>query len=359
MRAVAPGRTRRRPQPRGRTTEECSLKALDIGIAYELRAELSAPAGAPIDALEEYDSPDTLDALAGSLRALGHRPRLLGGGRAFLQAALQAPPDLVFNLSEGRATRSREAQLPAVCEMLDIPCTHSDPLAMALSLDKAMTKRVLQSAGLRTAEFRLVEALCDIEALDLPFPLFVKPLGEGSSMGVRTTSRVADHAALEREVERCLRDYRQPALVETYLGGVEATVGITGCGAGARVLGVMEIAPAQAPVEQFVYGLESKRNWRELVRYHAPPANLTPTECADAANVALGAYRALGCRDIARTDVRFDAKGRAHFMEINPLPGINPITGDIVVMAGLLGMNYTALVGAIVAAALARYPQLQ
>jgi len=335
------------------------MRALDVGIAFELAEDLEPGADAPTDALEEYDDRATIDALAAALAALGHRPRLVGGGRGFLDEMLARPPDLVFNNSEGRGSRSREAQVPAVCEMLGVPCTHSDALAMALSLDKAMTKRILQSEGVPTAPFQVVAGVAEVPRVELPFPLFVKPLAEGSSMGVRVTSRVEDRAALHREIERCCRDYQQPALVETFLPGIEATVAVLGTAGTARALGVMEIAPAERAAADFVYGLESKRDWRRLVRYHAPPAHLSAEQCADAQRVALAAHRLLGCRDISRVDLRFDERGSASFLEINPLPGLNPVTGDIVVMTGLLGKRYADLIGDIVGAAIGRYPALQ
>jgi D-alanine-D-alanine ligase len=335
------------------------MRPLDIGIAYELRADFSPAPGAPTDALEEYDSPETVAALRSEISNLGHRPRELGGGRELLRTLIDEPPELVFNNSEGRQYRSREAHVPAVCEMLGIPCTHSDPLTMALTLDKALTKRVVHSAGLRTPPFEVAANAVEVERINLPFPLFVKPLAEGSSMGVRVTSRVNDRAELAREAQRCFTDYRQPVLVEALLPGAEITVAITGSGESARVFGSMEIAPAHGSAEAFVYGLESKRGYRELVRYHAPPRGIGRAQCADAEQLALAAYRLLGCRDIARVDLRFDATGHASFMEINPLPGLNPVTGDIVVMAGLLGRDYREVIQTIINEAVRRYPALQ
>jgi D-alanine-D-alanine ligase len=334
------------------------MTALDIGLAFDLRSDQGAGPGAPIDALEEYDTQETIDAVAAALSGLGHRPRLLGGGRACAQALLERPPQLVFNLAEGRGSRSREAHIPALCEMLAVPCTHSDPLTMALTLDKALAKNVVGSVGVRTPAFQVVETASDLEGLDLAFPLFVKPVAEGSSMGVRLSSRVADATALRREVDRCLGEYREPCLVETYLPGAEVTVALLGSGRGARVIGAMEIAPASEAAETFVYGLETKRSYKELVRYHAPPRTLTREQCVDASQAALTAYRALGCRDVARIDLRFDARGRANFLEANPLPGLNPVTSDIVLLMGLLGIGFQALVSQILEEALRRNPGL-
>src|SRR5947208_14402278 len=204
---------------------------MDIGIAFDLRSDFALEAGSPVDRLEEYDSPETVEAIATALAANGHRPRLLGGGRRFLEQMLARPPELVFNIAEGWGTRSREAHVPAVCEMLRIPFTHSDPLTLALTLDKPLTKRVAASHGVPTAPFAVVATLDELRAARLPpFPLFVKPAAEGSSMGVRKSSRVTGHAQLEAEVARCLADYRQPVLIESFLPGVEVTVGVIGNG---------------------------------------------------------------------------------------------------------------------------------
>ena len=329
------------------------MSPLDIGLAFDLRSAAPVAPGDPIDLHEELDSDETVEALDAALVALGHRPRRLGGGRAFIEAMLAAPPQLVFNIAEGRGSRSREAHVPALCEMLGVPCTGSDPLAMALTLDKALAKCVVQSAGIRTAPFRLIENLAQLAGLDLPFPLFVKPCAEGSSIGVRMTSLVHDAAQLRRETERCLGHYRQPVLVETFLPGAELTVALLGSGARARVLGAMEIAPADADIAGFVYGLEAKRNYKTLVRYHIPP-RFPAGQRADAERVALAAYRLLGCRDVARVDLRMDAAGRPHFMELNPVPGLNPVTGDICLIANGIGMSHTALIGSVIEEALLR-----
>ena len=334
------------------------MTSLDIGLAFDLKPTRTPLPGAPIDADEEFDGEDTIDALIEALAALGHRPRRLGGGRRFLEAMLERPPQLVFNLAEGCGSRSREAQVPAVCEMLGVACTGSDPLVMALTLDKPLAKRVVQSAGIRTADFRVVESGDAIDTIDMPYPLFVKPAAEGSSMGVRATSLVRSAEELHREVRRCLEQYRQPVIVETFLAGAEATVAVQGTGANAQVLGAMGIMPAAGPIENFVYGLESKRNYKVLVRYQVPPC-LPPDLLEDAETVALNAYRVLGCRDLARVDVRFDARGRAHFIEINPLPGLNPVTGDICLIAKGIGMPYITLVGRVIEETVRRNPQLR
>ncbi len=318
-----------------------------IGLAFDLKSDHSAREGGPDDLLEEYDSPATVEALAGALREDGHEVELLGGGRRFVAALLARPPELVFNLAEGRGTRSREAHVPAVCEMLDVPCTHSDPLTLALTLDKALAKRVVASHGLATPRFAVIGELRELDALALAFPCIAKPLCEGSSIGIRRSSRAADRAALAREVERLLGDYRQPVLVEEFLPGVELTVGVLGTGGNARAIGAMEIAPRRSSAAEFVYSLEVKRDWQNEVEYHVPP-RLEPRVVEAALALAVGCHRALGCRDLSRIDLRLDAAGRPQFLEANPLPGLNPETGDLVILAGRSGMPYAELVAQVV-----------
>jgi D-alanine-D-alanine ligase len=319
---------------------------VEIGIAYDLLAETGD--SGPDDRFEEYDSPSTIDAIASALEACGYRARKLSGGRELLRELLERPPELVFNMAEGAGSRSREAHVPAVCELLGVPYTHSDPLTLAASLDKAVAKSLVAAAGIPTPRWCVVEDADDEVALD--FPVLAKPLAEGSSMGIRLFSRAEDSDELRAQLERLLRDYGQPVLVEEFCPGPELTVGILGTGAGATVLGVMEVVPLVVPVEQFVYSLEIKRTGDPFVEYHVPPRR--PRELIDrAAAVALGSYRALGCRDVARVDLRLDADGEPNFLEANPLPGLRPAWGDLVILAGRCGVEFEDLVGRIVACA--------
>jgi len=333
-------------------------QALDIGIAADLRPSASAAAAGPDDLFEEYDSPATLDAVSAALAARGHRPRFLGGGRRFLEACLSEPPELVFNLAEGFGTRSREAHVPAVCEMLGIPFTGSDPLTLAATLDKAVAKRLVASAGIATPRFAVVERAGDLAGLDLGFPAIAKPLREGSSIGIRKAARVDSKTALVREVERLLEDYAEPVLVEEFCTGPEFTVGILGQGSAAAALGVMEVLPrgsggTAAETGGFVYSVELKRNWREEIDYHVPPRREARL-VREVESLALAAARLLGCRDLSRIDVRLDAAGQPHFLEANPLPGLAPGSGDVVILAERVGIPYEELISRIVRCALAR-----
>jgi len=323
------------------------VNGLDVGLAFDLRSDFEAAAGAPDDALEEYDSVETIDAIAGALERAGHRVRRLGGGRGLVRALLDAPPELVFNMCEGWGTRSREAHVPAICEMLDVPYTHSDPLTLAASLDKDVAKRLVASAGVRTPPHIVLNGrVGDLDALDLP--VVVKPLAEGSSKGIRDGEcLIGDRELLGAAVARMHDDYEQPVIVEQFCPGAEITVGVLGTGPGARAIGAMEIEPLD---DERLYSLEVKRAFTERVRYHVPAR----TYAEEAMEAAVAAHRALGCRDVSRVDLRVDADGNVAFLELNPLPGIAPGYGDLVILAERVGISHDALIGAIVAEARSR-----
>jgi len=334
---------------------------LMVGIAYDLKADFERAAqkiageGAelPEDAFEEYDSEATVAALEDALASNGYQSRRLGSGRAFLSRIMAEPGDMVFNIAEGYGTRSREAHVPSALEMLGVPYTHSDPLTLALTLDKAMAKRVVAAAGVPTPRFAVVEHIDDARGLDLAYPRIAKPLFEGSSMGIRKHSRVTNHEDFMELIGELLHLYREPVLVEEFASGPEFTVGILGTGNTASVIGAMEIVPRNCSAAEFVYSLEVKRNYLEEVAYHVPPKR--PTELVrQVENVALAAYRALGCRDVARVDVRLSEDGDPKFLEVNPLPGLNPVTGDLVILARGNGISYHELIGRIVENARAR-----
>lgn len=326
-----------------------------IGLAYDLKETAAPVAGSPEDAYEEFDSPETVEALARVIAGQGHTVLRLGGGLEFLQRVLSERPDFVFNVAEGRgAYRSREAQVPSVLELLGIPYSGSDPLALALSLDKPLTKRLVASAGTPTPAYAVIEQPADLASPDLTklrYPLFVKPAWEGSSKGVRLASKVTSRDQLASAVRAILEAYRQPALVEEFIAGDEFTVGIVG-NRPPQVVGVMRILPRQ-PGGDFIYSLEVKRDWQRLVAYECPP-KVPATLRRRIEGLSLAACRALGIRDVARVDFRVDASGTPYFLEINPLPGLSPTYSDLPILAGKMGWSYEALVGAILQAALAR-----
>ena len=321
-----------------------------VALVYDLRDDYRA-LGLSEDEVAEFDSMETIDALAGALEALGCEAIRVGRGQA-LAARLVAGEryDIVFSIAEGVSGRSREAQVPALCELFDQPYLFSDPLTLAAALDKAVAKRLVRDAGVPTPSFAVVEGSAN-ELVDwTDFPAFVKPLAEGTGKGCEAASLVHSEAALQAAVAGVIARYRQPALVEQYLPGREFTVGIVGNGEEARVLGVCEIL-LKPNAEANVYSLHNKELCEELVTY-APAAD---GEARLAGARALAAYRALQCRDTARIDFRSDAKGDPYFLEANPLAGLNPWHSDLPILAAQNGVAFTTLIGIILDAGLARY----
>lgn len=317
-----------------------------IGLTYDLRED-HAGEGLSEEALAEFDSPETLSAIERALRANGHRVERIGHVRA-LAARLVAGArwDLVFNIAEGLAGRSREAQVPALLEAFGVPYTFSDPLTQAVGLDKGIAKRIVRDAGLPTADFRVIASDADARACALPFPLFVKPLAEGTGKGCDAASRVGDRASLLSVSRRLRARFDQPAIAEPYLPGRGFTVGILGNGPGARVIGVLEIVLLET-AEAGVYSFLNKEFCEGRVRYRLA----RDAEARAAGAVALAAYRALGCHDAARVDLRSDAARRPQFMEVNTLPGLHPTHSDLPILAAEAGLPFDRLICGIVAAA--------
>lgn len=308
------------------------------------------------DAEEEFDSPETIAALRGALESLGHEVTLLGDGEPMFRRLLDEPrPEMVFNIAEGRGcARDREARVPAVLETLGIPYTGSDPLTLAAALDKDCAKRLVRDAGVSTPRWVFVDGSFsdDVAAqLDLlPLPVFIKPAFEGSSKGIVGSNLIADRAELHEAVARLSETYRQPILVEEFIDGDELTVGIIGHEP-TDVLGIMRVVPKQKDVP-FVYGLDVKRDWRRRVEYECP-AQLSAADVQTVRRAALRAWRALGCRDVARLDFRLRA-GVAYFLEANPLPGLAPGSGDLILMAEAMGVSHVGVIDRIVQAAIER-----
>ncbi len=328
---------------------------MKIGFAYDLKTTHQGPQGVP-DEEEEYDPPDTIDALAAEIERLGHQVVHLGGGSAFLDAIRRIPVDFVFNIAEGRgAHRSREAQIPSVLEMLGIPYAGSDPLTLALCLDKPSAKSVALSAGIPTPPYLLIEQMDDLKGAcngSLTFPVVVKPAFEGSSKGINGNSRVDRQEDLEQPVRQILQRYRQPALVEQFVPGMEVTVGLVGNNP-PEVVAVMEVAPRTGPDENFMYTLDVKRNWQQTISYRCPP--LLPASCVQRIEALAGSlFKLLGCRDLARLDFRVAPDERVYFLEANPLPGLSPQNSDLPLMASLSGWSYSQLIETILNVALAR-----
>src|SRR5881392_916244 len=300
-----------------------------IGLAYNEKPELASTEDpdSSNDAYAEWDDPTTITAVEQALGLFGSVIRL-EADQFLPQKLALSRPDLVFNMAEGFRGQSREALVPAICEYLSIPYTGSDPLTLALSLHKGRTKETLAFRGVPTAPFACVETPQELERLRLPFPVFVKPVAEGSGKGVFSNNLCDTPARLRERARFLLERYAEPVLVETYLPGPEFTVAILGNGAAAYCLPVIgfdfsALPPGATPV----YGYEAKWVWD---RPEAPlaifqcPAAVPVALCREIERPALDAYHLLGCSDCCRVDIRVDRFGVPNILELNPLPGIIP-----------------------------------
>lgn len=323
-----------------------------IGLTYDLRRDYLA-AGFSEDETAEFDRPDTVEAIEAALHALGHQTDRIGHARALVARLANGDAwDLVFNIAEGLSGIAREAQVPAILDVFGIAYTFSDPLVMALTLHKGLTKSVVAAGGVPTPAFAVVEQLADVNDIELPFPLFAKPVAEGTGKGVTPASKAKDPAALRTVCEELLSKYQQPVLVETFLPGREFTVGITGTGAAARALGTLEIALLDK-AEAEVYSYVNKERCEELVEYRLVDAS-RDEQVRAAEEVAVNSWRILNCRDGGRVDLRCDAAGVPNFMEVNPLAGLHPEHSDLPILATKVGLPYFELIRRIVESALPR-----
>ncbi|MDB9466269.1 D-alanine--D-alanine ligase family protein [Dolichospermum circinale] len=329
---------------------------LFIGLCYDLKIEY-IKAGFSTTEVMEFDDEETIIGLEKALGDLGHQVEPIGNGRELARRLANGKRwDLVFNIAEGVKGRSREAQVPAVCELFDQPYTFSDPLTCALTLDKALAKRIVRDRSLPTAPFIVVNNLTEAANINLPIPLFFKPVAEGSSKGITGQSLVKEQSELITTYQALHSQFQQPILVETFLPGREVTVGIIGNGSNTKVVGVMEVIfTDQAETE--AYTTLNKKEYLERVAYKL----LVNTEslAIQAEQLALDVYHTFDCRDAARVDLRCDADGVLHFLEINPLPGLDHIYSDLPIMGRLAGVTYTEIISAIVNAAWQRYSILQ
>jgi D-alanine-D-alanine ligase len=329
---------------------------MKFGITYTLKDPGLKSDGLPDDWQEELDSPVTIDALAKVLERMGHTAVKLGDGPGLFDRLREQKPDFVFNLAEGRGvSRSREAWVPALLESLGIPFTASDPLTCAVTLEKDYAKRLVAAAGVPVPGGIVLEPGDEPNchaATRLTYPVLVKPAWEGSSKGIRHRCLVRSPEQLAPVVQEVRGDYGQPVLVEEFIQGEELTVGLVGNGLELESIGVLRVVPLK-PTEHFVYSLEVKRDWENQVRYECPPA-LPAAWLERTAAAAKFAFQALGCRDVARVDFRV-RDGVPYFLEINPLPGLNPDYSDLVILARMMGMSYETLIRKIVTAALRRY----
>jgi D-alanine-D-alanine ligase len=316
-----------------------------------------------------------VDALAAALRQGGHRVTFLEGDVTLYDRLRELRPDICFNICEGHFGDSREAQVPAILEMLQIPYTGSKVLTLALSLDKPMTKRVLSYHDLPTPPFQVFERADEPLNPDMVFPLFVKPSRQGTGMGITPQSIVHDEAHMREQIRQVLKAYQEPVLAERFIAGRDVTVGMVGnlvppvawrlpeeddaprVQRGLRFLPPLEIDLGQyAEQEAGIYTQYAKVDLADKLNYICP-ARLTSDQVEELNWLAAATFRITGCLDVARVDFRLDEAddARPYILEINPLPGLSPGISDLVIEAEAAGISHAELVNMILDEALDRY----
>lgn len=329
-----------------------AARKLKIGITYDLRDDYLKE-GYSSEETAEFDLPDTIEAIEKVILDNGFQADRIGNIKALTRRLVAKDRwDLVFNIAEGMYGFGREAQVPAILEAYNIPYTFSDPLGHAISLQKGTTKHILRDQGIPTPDFAVVSNVKDIEKVVLPFPLFAKPIAEGTGKGITSTSKITNRKNLEKVCKQLLRTFGQPVLIETYLPGREFTVGILGTGQEARALGVLEII-LRPDAEKNAYSYENKEHYEKLVQY----VLVSDDEARQAMEISLAAWRGLDLKDAGRIDLRSDSNGVPHFMEVNSLAGLNPVRSDLPILCSKIGMSYHELISAIIESALKRCRQ--
>ncbi len=341
-------------EPRSRRGKPRRAERLKVGFAFNVKRVTPDLAGEQ-DEEAEYDSPKTLQAIREAIVSYGHEVVDLEATSDLPIQLASTPVDVVFNIAEGFKGRSRESQVPALLELLDIPYTGSDPAALSVSLDKALAKRMVRTHGILTPDYLVMQTGKERLPKELGFPLLVKPVAEGTSKGVTKKSVVRDEAELREVAREMIGKYRQAALAEEYITGREFTVGLLG-ERRPRVLPPMEIVFLDKADPTPIYSFEMKQDWNDQIRYEVP-ARLSERELDRLEKAARECFAALGCRDVARIDFRMDMEGRLYFIETNPLPGLTPGWSDLVLIAQAAGIDYRALIGEILSFAIRRYQE--
>lgn len=320
-----------------------------IGLTYDLRDDYLREGFTP-EETAEFDSPDTVETIENVILELGFGIDRIGNIKALTRRLAAGDRwDLVFNIAEGLWGFGREAQVPALLDAFAIPYTFSDALGHSICLHKAMAKHIIRDLGIPTPDFAVVADPADIDRVRLPYPLFAKPVAEGTGKGITSVSKIDNAESLRRVCLHLLAAFSQPVLVETYLPGREFTVGIVGSGHHARALGVMEVI-LNPEAEAHAYSYGNKEHYEKLVNY----ALARGEEARQAKEVALAAWRGLDLKDAGRVDLRSDLYGRVNFMEVNSLAGLNPTRSDLPILCGLAGIPYRRLITEILKSALSR-----
>jgi D-alanine-D-alanine ligase len=353
------------------------MKSFRVALLANLKTNAPHFEDMPEDQWADLDSEKTVNSLVEAIRLGGHTCEFLEGNASLFDTLRKFKPDICFNICEGHFGDAREAQVPALLEMLRIPYTGSKVLTLALALDKPMTKRILHWHELPTPAFQTFERADEPLHDDMTFPLFVKPSREGTGMGVSGKSIVHNEDELREQVEAIVGRYKQTALVEHYIEGREVTVGVVGnlIGPVARRLpenenapriqaGLYFLPPMEVNLQPFVdsdvvYSNRLKVDLADQLDYLCPAP--LDNDMVDELNwLAAAVFRVTGALDVSRVDFRLDVHNdwKPYILEINPLPGLSPGISDLVIEAAADGIDHAGLVNQILNAALMRYAMI-
>jgi D-alanine-D-alanine ligase len=322
---------------------------MKIGISYDLRSEYLIQ-GYSMEETAEFDKESTIEGIETAIRNAGHETERIGNAQRLMKMLLEGKHwDMVFNIAEGLYGAGRESLVPALLDAYRIPYVFSGPAVMACSLNKAFAKRIVRDSGVNTPDFKVIYKTADIGGVNLEYPLFVKPLLEGTGKGISKDSLVSNVEQLRQICETLLQRFEQPVLVEEFLPGREFTVGVFGSGDQAYVPGAMEIIYKHQGTG--IYSYENKENFEEVVEYQAAEGEILEA-CRE---LALASWRALNCLDGGRVDMKIDRFGKMSFIEVNPLAGLNPVISDLPILCRLNGVSFQDIINAVLQSAIKRH----
>jgi len=320
-----------------------------VGITYDLRNEYLKE-GFTQEETAEFDKEETIESIENALHNDGYKTERIGHVRNLAKLLDEGKKwDIVFNISEGMYGLAREAQVPCLLDAYNIPYVFSDGLVLAITLHKGITKRIIRDAGLPTADFAIIESISEIENIKLKYPLFAKPVAEGTGKGISGLSKIKSKNELTNVCKHLLKKYKQPVLIEKFLSGREFTVGIVGTGKDTKAVGVMEVVFRKHEKTK-IYGLKNKENYRRVIDYSVPEQNIID-KCY---KLAEECWKALDCRDGGRIDLKMDDAGKLNFIEVNPLAGLNPVHSDLPILCRFAGISYQKLIEMIMKPAIKR-----
>jgi len=320
---------------------------MKVGLTYDLRSWY-LDRGYSMEDTAEFDKQETVDALDAALRKMGFETEQVGNCFQLIDSLAAGKKwDIVFNIAEGLYGDGRESVVPAILDQYKIPYVFSGPVILGISLNKYLSRLIVAAAGIPVSPGMLISTREDIERCNLDYPLFIKPVSEGTGKGINEKSMVNSKAELKEMAEWILERFNQPALVEEYLPGREFTIGVIGSGEESIAIGGMEIICK----DNLPYSVEFKENYQEFCKY-IPLAEDFAEECK---TVALKVWKALGGLDGGRVDVKADRNGRICFIEVNPLAGLHPVHSDLPILSRMTGIEYQKLIEMIMKSTLKRY----